>query len=90
MRKDITFKTEDGVTLRGWFYQPDDRDGPFPTLVMAHGFSAIKEQGLKVQSALQDRQIRVTGKSRDELQAVIAFCRAGSFSGSWCERPPNS
>ena len=46
MRKDITFKTEDGVTLRGWFYQPDDHDGPFPTLVMAHGFSAIKEQGL--------------------------------------------
>jgi len=40
---------------------------------------AIKEQGLKVQSALQDRQIRVTGKSRDELQAVIAFCRAGDF-----------
>ena len=46
MRTDITFKTEDGATLRGWFYQPDDRDGPFPTLVMAHGFSAIKEQGL--------------------------------------------
>ena len=40
---------------------------------------AIKEQGLKVQSALQDRQIRVTGKSRDELQSVIAFCRAGDF-----------
>ncbi|MEO6786689.1 MAG: YajQ family cyclic di-GMP-binding protein [Chthoniobacteraceae bacterium] len=40
---------------------------------------AIKEKGLKVQSALQDRQIRVTGKSRDELQSVIAFCRAGDF-----------
>ena len=40
---------------------------------------AIKDKGLKVQSALQDRQIRVTGKSRDELQAVIAFCRAGEF-----------
>jgi len=40
---------------------------------------AIKDKGLKVQSALQDRQIRVTGKSRDELQAVIAFCRAGDF-----------
>ena len=46
MRKDITFKTEDGVTLRGWFYQPEDGDGPFPTLVMAHGFSATKEQTL--------------------------------------------
>jgi uncharacterized protein YajQ (UPF0234 family) len=40
---------------------------------------AIKEQGYKVQSALQDRQIRVTGKSRDELQTVIAFCRAADF-----------
>ena len=40
---------------------------------------AIKEKGLKVQCALQDRQIRVTGKSRDDLQAVIAFCRAGEF-----------
>jgi cyclic-di-GMP-binding protein len=40
---------------------------------------AIKEQGLKVQSALQERQIRVTGKSRDDLQAVIAFCRSKDF-----------
>jgi len=40
---------------------------------------AIKEKGLKVQGALQDRQIRVTGKNRDDLQAVIAFCRAGDF-----------
>jgi len=40
---------------------------------------AIKEKGFKVQCALQDRQIRVTAKSRDELQTVIAFCRAGDF-----------
>jgi len=40
---------------------------------------AIKAKAFKVQSALQDRQIRVTAKSRDELQAVIAFCRAGDF-----------
>ena len=40
---------------------------------------AIKEKGLKVQSALQDRQIRVTGKSRDDLQEVIAFCRGSEF-----------
>lgn len=46
MRKDIEFKTEDGVTLRGWFYQPDDGPGPFPTIVMAHGFSATKEMAL--------------------------------------------
>src|SRR5438067_8600946 len=36
---------------------------------------AIKEAGFKVQSALQDRQIRVTGKKKDELQGVIQFVR---------------
>jgi len=40
---------------------------------------AIKEQGLKVQSALQERQIRVTGKSRDQLQEVIGFLRGRDF-----------
>lgn len=40
---------------------------------------AIKEQGFKVQSALQERQIRVTGKKRDELQEVIGFLRGRDF-----------
>jgi len=39
----------------------------------------IKSQGFKVQSQLQDRQIRVTGKKRDELQAVIQFVRSRDF-----------
>lgn len=46
MRKDIEFKTEDGVTLRGWHYLPDDDDRPTATIVMAHGFSALKENYL--------------------------------------------
>jgi fermentation-respiration switch protein FrsA (DUF1100 family) len=46
MRRDIEFKTEDGVTLRGWLYLPDDASGPVPTVVMAHGFSALKENYL--------------------------------------------
>jgi len=40
---------------------------------------AIKGQGFKVQSQLQERQIRVTGKKRDDLQAVIAFVRSRDF-----------
>ena len=40
---------------------------------------AIKSQGFKVQSQLQDQQIRVTGKKRDELQAVIQFVRSRDF-----------
>jgi uncharacterized protein len=46
MRKDIEFKTEDGVTLRGWHYVPDGRQGRAPTIVVAHGFSAVKEMYL--------------------------------------------
>jgi cyclic-di-GMP-binding protein len=40
---------------------------------------AIKGGGFKVQCQLQDRQIRVTGKKRDELQAVIQFVRGKDF-----------
>ncbi len=40
---------------------------------------AIKSQSFKVQSQLQDRQIRVTGKKKDELQAVIQFVRGRDF-----------
>ncbi len=40
---------------------------------------AIKARELKVQCALQDRQIRVTGKKKDDLQDVIAFCRQADF-----------
>jgi len=39
----------------------------------------IKSQNFKVQSQLQDRQIRVTGKKRDELQEVIQFVRGRDF-----------
>jgi uncharacterized protein YajQ (UPF0234 family) len=40
---------------------------------------AIKSHGFKVQSQLQDRQIRVTGKKKDELQTVIQFVRSRDF-----------
>jgi uncharacterized protein YajQ (UPF0234 family) len=41
---------------------------------------AIKAQNFKVQSQLQDRQIRVTGKKKDDLQAVIQFVRDRDFA----------
>lgn len=46
MRKDIAFKTEDGVVLRGWHYLPDAQSGKLPTIIMAHGYSAVKEMYL--------------------------------------------
>jgi uncharacterized protein len=44
-RRDIEFNAE-GVTLRGWFYPAEGPSGPVPTIVMAHGFSAVKEMYL--------------------------------------------
>jgi uncharacterized protein len=46
MRKNIAIKTEDGITLRGWHYLPEQARGAVPTIVMAHGFSAVKEMYL--------------------------------------------
>jgi uncharacterized protein YajQ (UPF0234 family) len=40
---------------------------------------AIKGLDVKIQSQMQDRQIRVTGKKRDDLQAVIQFLRGKDF-----------
>ena len=40
---------------------------------------AIKAEGLNVQCQLQDRQIRVSGKKKDDLQAVIQLLRRKDF-----------
>lgn len=40
---------------------------------------AIKDAKLKVQAAIQGDQVRVTGKKRDDLQAVIALIRERDF-----------
>lgn len=44
--KDIEFKTSDGLTLRGWFYTSDSSSGKVPCVVMAHGWTALKEMDL--------------------------------------------
>jgi uncharacterized protein len=45
MRQDVDFQA-DGPRLRGWLFTPDTGAGPFPAVVMAHGFSAVKEMYL--------------------------------------------
>jgi len=47
MRKDVSFDSK-GLKCRGWLYLPDDIEAAekMPTIVMAHGFSAVKEQVL--------------------------------------------
>ena len=57
-------------------------------VTMQHGLDAdlsrklvklVKDSKLKVQAAIQDNQVRVTGKSRDDLQGVIALVKKGGF-----------
>lgn len=47
MRRDIAFPSK-GLLCRGWLYQPDrlPAGARAPSVVMAHGFSAVKEQYL--------------------------------------------
>jgi fermentation-respiration switch protein FrsA (DUF1100 family) len=44
-RINAEFQSEGGIKLRGWLYLPN-RDPPIPGIVMAHGFSAVKEMYL--------------------------------------------
>jgi cephalosporin-C deacetylase-like acetyl esterase len=45
MRRDIEINAE-GTILRGWLYLPQGAKGRVPVVVMAHGFSAVKEMYL--------------------------------------------
>lgn len=39
----------------------------------------IKDSKLKVQAQIQEKQVRVTGKKRDDLQAVMALVKEGKL-----------
>jgi uncharacterized protein len=45
MRRDISLEGFGGTVLRGWYYTPEGA-GAAPAIVMAHGFSAVKEMAL--------------------------------------------
>jgi len=47
MKHDISFHTEDGTKLAGWFFAAGIGSVPAPTIVMCHGFSATKEMHLE-------------------------------------------
>jgi uncharacterized protein len=44
-RRDVAFDAE-GVTLRGWFYPAEVASSTAPTIVLAHGYAAVKEMYL--------------------------------------------
>lgn len=39
----------------------------------------IKDQGLKVQTQIQDEQVRISSKSKDDLQKAIQFLKGASL-----------
>lgn len=41
--------------------------------------AAVKDAGLKVRTQIQGQEVRVFGKSRDDLQAVMTFLRTKNF-----------
>lgn len=47
MRTDVTFGSK-GLACSGWLYTPDScaSEGKLPVIIMAHGFSGVKEMGL--------------------------------------------
>lgn len=47
----------------------------------------IKATGLKVQAAIQGDQVRVSGKKKDDLQAVMAHLREANLPFDW--KPTN-
>ena len=67
MRKDVEFETEDGVTLRGWLYLPDEARGRVPTIVMAQGLSAVKENYLDKYGEVYSA---ASGAARDWLSSI--------------------
>lgn len=46
VKENIAFQVSDGIQLRGWFYHTQNKKNP-PAIIMTHGFSALKEHGLK-------------------------------------------
>lgn len=46
MRQNLEFSALDGTSLAATFFFPDKGDGPFPAIVLSHGFGAVKEMAL--------------------------------------------
>ncbi|KAL7933847.1 alpha/beta-hydrolase [Trichoderma chlorosporum] len=44
-RRDVSFQTIDGISLKGWFFPT--ASGPGPCIIMTHGVTALKEHFLK-------------------------------------------
>ncbi|OAP54279.1 hypothetical protein AYL99_11380 [Fonsecaea erecta] len=65
-RTDVSFKTSDGVTLRGWFFTPPPTASgsstgiKLPCLILTHGLSCIKEMGLSELATKFSEELNMT------------------------------
>lgn len=44
--ENVEFRSLDGTSFAAFFYVPVNGDGPFPAIVLSHGFGAVKEMAL--------------------------------------------
>ena len=80
-----------GVSLKALEYgaiQPAAKGSVRQVVTIKKGISSekakeivkfIKSSGVKVQAAIQEDQVRVTGKKRDDLQAIIQLLKGRDF-----------
>lgn len=80
-----------GVSLKALEYgaiQPATKGSVRQAVTIKKGISTekakeivkfIKGSGVKVQATIQEDQVRVSGKKRDDLQAIIALLKARDF-----------
>ena len=64
--------------LKTWFVEAKLKQG-IESAVQKKIVKLIKDSKLKVQAQIQGEEIRVTGKSRDDLQSVMALVRGGDL-----------
>ena len=83
-RKNVDFKTIDGVTLRGWFYTPESISGKLPCLVMAHGWSALKEMVRYAISTFLNKHLRIASNTVRTLMPLQSISPLSYPSVAWC------
>jgi uncharacterized protein len=46
-RRDVEFRTQGDILLRGWMFVPEGTSSPFPAISMAHGYGGTKYHGIE-------------------------------------------
>jgi fermentation-respiration switch protein FrsA (DUF1100 family) len=57
--EDVSFETEDGLRLRGWFLPPDRRSEPAPAVLVCNGNAGTRADRLPLGTALASRGFAV-------------------------------